>query len=707
METIQKNRLLTLKTSNGCRIILAICIIFILLCGFFAHLISTDGGQVKITRLTIDTRGASVDADLYYPVGTDSTDKLPAVVIAHGGGVAKGVTQGIAEEFARRGYVVLNPSAFGAGMSEQPNVDDSGLNPDSFSVFSSAGVLDAVNYLRTLEIVDKTRIGIVGHSLGALRAMVAATADCGYFTYNDIMINKLHDTFGQEFTEAEILKNAAQLAEERLNKDQLAHYKTLEKICWEEYNTRIKSICLLGTDGGLVISLKPVTVAGHDVLRNLQTNFGIILGKWDHNVPAFDNRDRSQEYWHTTDEVEAEKWYVLDTANHTGSIVGSLFETSSTENPDLKAGIDSRSVRVFNFINETHSKNFFSVQAAKYAVKYIEQTLGYNRGDLSAQGTVALDYKNIIYLWREMLTLVAMLAMIAMLAPIAGLLVKTKFFASCVPEKRVMGGSTNKRQYWIFCAVAVILTFFAMYATNKLDPPSLPSFRFLPLFPSWWLTVLYLAILAIGSVIFLITYAASDKKVLGQSKLAVLNFKMRPVNILKTVLASVIMIAVAYFSLVLLEYLFDLDYRCWMASFSEVRAEYWGWTWRYAILMFPSFLAIGASINYSVRADIPQWKDTAITVIVNSLGVWLLCLINYISLASSDVMISSFISSYGFLLIVPVTVYITRKMYLLTNSIWLGASVNALLLSWSLISACGLHPNVFYGQTWISNFLGR
>lgn len=696
----------SLKTKSGCFRTLSVCIIVILLSGFIAHLMSTDMGSVKITRLTLDVRGASVDADLYYPAGTSSADKLPAVIIAHGGGVAKGVTQGLAEEYARRGYVVLNSSAFGAGISEQPVIDDFGLDPESFSILSTTGVLDGVNYLRTLEFVDKTRIGIVGHSLGALRAMLAGVADCGYYTFNDIMLNVLSDTFNQKFTEEEIKMDASQLAEERLNADQLEYYNSLKAEYRERYDTRIKTICLLGTDGGMINSLQPVSVAGHEVLRNPQVNFGIILGEWDHNVPAFDGRDKSQEYWHTTEEVENGMWYTLDTDNQTGETAGLIFETSITDNAELKEAIDNRNARVFNFIKETHSKNFYSAQAAKYAVRYIEQTLGYNGGNFGAAEAEPVAAEHIIYLWRELFNLTAMLAMAVMLVPVVGLLIQTKFFASCVPEKYETNISIDKKKYWIFSGITVGLTFFAMYETNNLDPPSLPAFRFLPLFASWWLTVLFLAILAVCSLALLVIYYFSDKKKYGKTRMPALNFKMKPINIVKIVLIAIITIGAAYLSLALLEYLFNEDFRWWMAVFSEMRAEYWRWLWRYALLMLPSFLVIGAATNYSVRTDIPQWKDTAITVVVNSLGVWLLCLVNYLSLLSNGVMFSSFISAYGFLLIVPITVYITRKMYCLTNSIWFGALVNSFLVSWSLISACGLHCNVYYGQNWITNFFG-
>ena len=110
-----------------------------------------------------------------------------------------------------------------------------------------------------------------------------------------------------------------------------------------------------------------------------------------------------------------------------------------------------------------------------------------------------------------------------------------------------------------------------MYATNNLSPPELPSFKSLPRFASWLLTVLFLVILAVCSAIFLIVYSVSDKKAHGQTNLGLLNIKQQPRSLLKILLAGVIVIAVAYGSLTVLQYLFNEDYRWWMASFSEMK----------------------------------------------------------------------------------------------------------------------------------------
>lgn len=118
------------------------------------------------------------------------------------------------------------------------------------------------------------------------------------------------------------------------------------------------------------------------------------------------------------------------------------------------------------------------------------------------------------------------------------------------------------------------------------------------------------------------------------------------------------------------------------------------------------YLIMGAAINFTVRNDIPQWKDTIITVVTNSLGIWLCCLVNIVLAKTSydGTLFSSFICSYQFLLCVPITVYISRKLYNMTKNIWAGAALNTFVIVWSMMCTLGIN-DVYYGQTWVSNFL--
>ena len=57
------------------------------------------------------------------------------------------------------------------------------------------------------------------------------------------------------------------------------------------------------------------------------------------------------------------------------------------------------------------------------------------------------------------------------------------------------------------------------------------------------------------------------------------------------------------------------------------------------------------------------------------------------------------------LLLVPLTVLINRRLYRRTNSVWLGAFVNALLIAWVLVCSNGT-SDMYYGNTLVSVIFG-
>ena len=213
---------LSLNTREGCKRWLAILLAVILVTSFIAQMIASQGGSIKISNLTIDARGAENNGDLYSPAGTTDEDKLPAVILAPGAGVVKENMRGLAEELARRGYVVFNVNPYGNGLSETPVYNENDMGPDKFDIFGTPlGVLDAVNFLRTLEFVDHTRIGLSGHSQGSRRTGYAALMDCGYYTFNDVKLILLNEKFGVEITAEDINRDADEIAKERLTPEQL------------------------------------------------------------------------------------------------------------------------------------------------------------------------------------------------------------------------------------------------------------------------------------------------------------------------------------------------------------------------------------------------------------------------------------------------------------------------------------------------------
>lgn len=215
-----------LNSAKGCKRLALTLIALIVLFSLCAQLLTTDGGRIKVEKITIDARGAALEGELYYPVGTTDEDSYPGVVIVPGAGNIYQMLRCYAEELAHRGYVVFSINAYGSGASETPvyNENDQGIL--EYNIFGTPmGCLDAVNFMRGLEFVDKENIAVMGHSQGSRRSGYAALMDCGYFTLNDRLLNVLHEEFGVEISADDIERNADEIAEETLSADALKAYE--------------------------------------------------------------------------------------------------------------------------------------------------------------------------------------------------------------------------------------------------------------------------------------------------------------------------------------------------------------------------------------------------------------------------------------------------------------------------------------------------
>jgi len=101
---------------------------------------------------------------LYIPANATPQIPAPGILAVHGYINSRETQDGFAIEFARRGYVVLALDQTGHGYSDPP------------AFAGGFGGPDGLAYLRSLEFVDKTNIGLEGHSMGGWTVLAAATA---------------------------------------------------------------------------------------------------------------------------------------------------------------------------------------------------------------------------------------------------------------------------------------------------------------------------------------------------------------------------------------------------------------------------------------------------------------------------------------------------------------------------------------------------
>lgn len=132
-------------------------VVLILAGGLLAHFTLTSGG-IRIQDVRFQgTKGNTMSALLYIPPNATPQIPAPGILAVHGYINSRETQNGFAIEFARldqTGHGYSDPPAFANGF----------------------GGPDGLAYLRSLKIVDKTNIGLEGHSMGGWTVLAAATA---------------------------------------------------------------------------------------------------------------------------------------------------------------------------------------------------------------------------------------------------------------------------------------------------------------------------------------------------------------------------------------------------------------------------------------------------------------------------------------------------------------------------------------------------
>ena len=137
----------------------------ILVGAFLGHEVQTAGGSIQIKDVRWQTAdGDTLSALLYVPESASPATPAPGILAVHGYINTRETQSGFAIEFARRGFVVLALDQAGHGYS----------SPPAFA--NGFGGPAGLEYLRGLSVVDPTRIGLEGHSMGGWTVLMAAAA---------------------------------------------------------------------------------------------------------------------------------------------------------------------------------------------------------------------------------------------------------------------------------------------------------------------------------------------------------------------------------------------------------------------------------------------------------------------------------------------------------------------------------------------------
>lgn len=700
-----------LQTYDGSKRVFVISVIAVILFSFFAYMLACNWGAVKISELSIDSRGSVMQATMYTPRNTNSESELPCVIFTHGLSCNHSTVNPFAEELARRGFAVLSVSTYGSGESETSDMSD-----------PSYGMYDALQYVRTLNYVDQTRVGMIGHSQGSKNTSATIDMDSSLFTLNDLKINILYDTFGQKFTADEIKEPADELAAACLSDGELSAYKVLAGQAEEYFTTRLKSAIILGGNWGS--TPQEVSVAGIPVTREANTNICYMISTFNEGRAGTGQQNLSKEdmmaKFQSAEPLKAANWYVLDQTSNaqtlTSTVLGSLNDVSYTSDAALAQAIENRTTRIiFNQVGG-HARDYFSKDSAQYIVKYFEQTLQYNCGNITDPTTVPLSENNTVFMFRETLDLLAMFAMFVSVIALAGMLLQTKKYAALRMECCEPFATKKSVPFWLAAALLVLSTMFAEYYVATKGPmlgfKSETLKHFLSLDFTANIHLWFMWILSILSLIVLVIFGLLTKKQTGKNLLRELNFTISIKKIVRYFILSVVLIVYAYILLAAMKYFFHQDFRFWDNGMKDMLPQYWTLCLRYGIFILPSFVVSAMMVNGGRMKDMSDGWNTLLQMVIASIGIYILVAYSYGTVyaeyASTGVGSApaiAFISTWPMLINLPVFAFINRKLYKVSGSIWLPAFVNTWIVTWSMVS-CQSQTGYYLLTNFATKWLG-
>ena len=410
------------------------------------------------------------------------------------------------------------------------------------------------------------------------------------------------------------------------------------------------------------------------VLKDVKSNIGVSYALYDEG--AFRN-DLSG--WDASDmKIAPESIRVVNWGVHNGKKI-----INEVELGKYYGSLDKRSLRVIHNEELIHPFQPYNNIATANQIEYFEKVFDLKTG---------IDSYNQIWQWKELMTLISMIIALIMIIPMSKVLLSLNIFKSLVvdiPKPLPIQSKNSKIIFWIIFILGALIACFSyipMVDAAKNIFPAAASRDLTWFFPqrmnnSVMLWAAFNGI--IGLLLFFLSYNFFGKKH-GVSKNS-WGLKADWKYIIKTFFLAVLVFSLYYFLLFSIYYIFHVDYRFWFMGVRIFQPEMLLVLAMYAPLFFIFFFSNSLRVNGAMRIEgQAEWKSMLIAGMANSLGLFLLILIQYITFAKSGTVFwtTNWLSVNLLFAIVPmmfVLPYFNRYFFYMTGRVYLGPMVTTLI----------------------------
>lgn len=637
---------------------LVICLAVILVTSFVQSAVQTDGWSVSVSDLrneknsgvktftTVDAEtgkevvtektvaGKVVSGLLFKPKTATAENPAPAVVFTHGYLNNREMQLQNAIELARRGFVVLAVDREGHGNYK----NTSGTS----AMMATNGLYDSAQYLYNLDYVDKTKIGISGHSMGGYTTAAVLMKDnaaAGGLGIVSAGLIQSWSTFMGAGSDVDVgfLKS----------KDDEFFYTTRE-------------------NGGTLSRewLSTATAKSYVGNRNMEgdvVNGGIYVGG---------------------QLVTPEAGKAVDGAFRV------IYEVPGVH-PQVHYSVGGAAAVIDFFYN-----SFGTPAGADYLAKTSQSW--WVKDMFSLIGMIAL--------FAMIFPLVSLLLTIPFFKTIAVGKKQTNeagelvFVGNAPVEPKPLRGIWKNITYWLGALGIMLFSGFIIHdVCTEYGGKVFPNTQLYPQDTTNWVAIwaVVVALFSLLVILFFwlvntIVYRAKYKENAGQyieNPFASAKVPTGFVGLVKSFLLAAIVVFCLYFVTFVNWSAWTVDFRIWTFAVKVFDVGVMLPTMvRYAVF-FGIFFIISAIFNENYRAkNLPEWASILINVFFNIFGVILAISIQYGQFRSTGVMWQDDMA-LGYIVLIPmvpilaIATVISRRMTAKTGNMWLGAFINTMLFT--------------------------
>ena len=635
-----------------------------------AQAINENGYHTDISSFTLPTDdGQYIKGTVFKPDTATSSNPAPAVVFCPGFQRTKESHYDIALEIARRGMVCYIIDPYNQGDSSAT------MNTSASSAEGGAyGVIPLINYLYdtgNINYINRDSIHIVGHSAGGNSTMTAGV----YFS--NLAGGVFENCKVKSIYISGYIRNIIDV-----------EYTLDEKGNYVKDENGIYQFDEIGWESSKVAALA------------INVGFGYCKddeGAWQNiNFSGDITRKDSIEAIALATSGGVHK-YLRSTGIEDGKVYGQPSDGT------MKVGYQEHTL---------HGVQPFDVKATSHILYYLDYVTMINS---------PISPNNQIWMWKQFFQLWMVVGLFMLIAPLTVLIVKIPFFKSVVikpkaetvesegsleatpgvelPDEEVIYRSKPKRPRkpinWIFWAITFSIgaltacfSFVPLADLSKILFADAAAHRVTWMFPARMNNAVMLWAAVNGSVgllLYFITWFFVGRR--DGEKIKDLGMHIGIIPFLKTVLVAVLVFTGFYFVVHFCEYMFNIDARFTFVAIRVTNKHYLTYMLMYLPFFFIYYFSLSLRINTSsitTNSSKFPWLNYVIAVAMNTLGLFGIFAIQYLSIADHGLMFwtTDWLFTNMLWILIPlmfVLPIIQKKIYKYTNNVWLAALVTCLI----------------------------